>query len=229
MTPGQAAIHDGALRLNSTVMGWTEYGTATFGESWLIACDASGSAPELADSLQWATVAGSAVDEAGAWWAWKAAVPYKHCGLATTWAECLTLLLVVRCARRGALVLADHDIAVKRARAGLRKRQQRGLRSWRKVEAVFGDLPLVPPSADARVQHYAGHELHGRAHRISNVIRRGDDWPWQPTWLSVENRCTALAAGWSGMGKPHGYLPPDLPASSGSGAEPEIAPPASGA
>lgn len=226
MIPGQAAAHDGALRLNSTVTGWVEYGTATFAESWLIACDASSVTHLGPDTtIQHVAVAGAVVDEAGAWWAWRATVPVRHCGLVVHWAECLTLLLVLRRARPDALLLSDHAAAICRAQDGLRGGRQRRLHSWQKVESAFGRLPLVPPAADVRVQYYAGHELHRRAHRISNAIRRGNSGT---AGFSLESRCTALAAGWPGAGGLRKYLTPDLPAPAGDGPGPATQPQAPG-
>ena len=224
MTPGQAAIADQALHLSSTVTGWAEYGTATFTDSWVIACDASSiSHLGATGPVEYLPVSGAAVDEAGFWWAWRATVPSRYCGLVVHWAECLTLLLVLRGVRPDALVLSDHAAAIRRAQNALSGRQQRRLRSWRKVEAAFGSLPVVPPSAAARVQYYGGHELHRRAHRISNAVRRLTG----PAWWPLEVRCSALAAGWNGEGSPSKYLSgitPDLPAPAGGGPALAISP-----
>lgn len=195
LTPGRAALADGVLHLSAVVADWTEYGTTDFARSWVIACDASADGRHGEPRSR---VAGAAVDEAGSWWAWRATVPTEHVGLAGTWAECLTLLLVLRRVRNEALVLGDHMSTIKRARAGLAGRRQRGLWGTRQAERVFGRLPIISPGEPGRVRYYDGHGLHARAHRIARLIRRGGEHHMPLAGAGLERNCAAYAAGWTG-------------------------------
>lgn len=204
MTPGRAAVADGTLDLSAAVLGWTEYGDTTFDGSWVIACDASVGHP---DGGSCACVAGAAVDETGAWWAWRATVPGRHFGLAATWAEALTLMLVLRVARPDALVLCDHMGSIALAWDALAGRNRRRGRGWRKAAATFGPLPLPSPGRTTQVQYYDGHALHARAHRISNAVRVGEHRQMPVTGAALTVHCAAYAAGWSGGSDTAKYFP----------------------
>lgn len=151
------------------VQHWQEFGKPHFGNTKVVACDASIAADTTAAPYpDLVPVAGAIVDEDEHWWAWRAEVPRRHARRAGAWAECLTLFLALRYCRPGALVLADHNAAIDLAREALRGKGAR----WRRIESTFGRLPDVR-RAPTEVRYYNGHLLHHRADRISRAVRVG--------------------------------------------------------
>ncbi|MGH7743352.1 MAG: hypothetical protein ACREQ5_00820 [Candidatus Dormibacteria bacterium] len=186
-------VHD--LRFLDTVEEWTEWGDYTsLSESYVTACDGSG--PELQRGGN--SVGGAAVDPFGRWWCWRVVVRDDVAGMASAWAEYVTLLLAMRMVPAAAVVYCDNFPAINYARAVT---SQIPVKVKPPVMVKrLGGFPAFPrPSTYPDVQYASGMGLHTIADALSRRAKRGPDLSAQcgGTAWSFPKHCAAIAAGWS--------------------------------
>lgn len=175
-----------------------DYGPSRFTATFA-ACDAS--VARYDDQLL--VVAGAAVTDASEWYAWWSLVTYEgddRWGLASYWAEYVTLVHAVNRIQRG-VVLCDLLGAVAMVSRQLLNVPLHPGRehTFQRIVAQYGQTPRVVPSPTKVVKHVgrADDRLQHRAHLIAGHVRRARDGLVDTQFgvLELVPYCAAIAQG----------------------------------